>query len=209
MSNNTHKNTTIRQKQIIEAARTVVVKYGSENVTIKRIANEVGFSEAAIYRHFKSKRDVLTGLANYVIQELLQDLSKPERSSTDGLETIEIMLDNHIKAIEHRKGASFQVIAEILSFGDRKLSKKVYAGLEEYISRLEELINTAFPNKCAKSGSVDSNSAAFILFGMVQGLVNVWALSNYGFDLKDKYNELWGCFVNGILFDYNDSGSDH
>jgi len=49
------KETAVRQKEIISAARKLIVKYGSEHVTVKRMANEIGVSEAAIYRHFKSK----------------------------------------------------------------------------------------------------------------------------------------------------------
>ena len=39
----------IRQDQIIDAARKLVVKYGSEHVTVGKIAREVGISEGAIY----------------------------------------------------------------------------------------------------------------------------------------------------------------
>ena len=53
-------NPAVRQRQIIDAARRPVVKYGSEHVTVRRIAQEVGVTEVAIYRYLESKRDILS-----------------------------------------------------------------------------------------------------------------------------------------------------
>ncbi len=65
----------IRQDQIIDAARKLVVKHGSEHVTVGKIAKEVGISEGAIYRHFKSKGEVLSGLADQIADDLLTDIN--------------------------------------------------------------------------------------------------------------------------------------
>ena len=37
-----HENTAVRQRQIIAAARRLIVRYGSEHVTVRRIAKEIG-----------------------------------------------------------------------------------------------------------------------------------------------------------------------
>jgi hypothetical protein len=33
-----------------------------------------------------------------------------------------------------------------------------------------------------------------MLFGMTQGLANIWALSGYSFDLSEKYEALWSIY---------------
>jgi AcrR family transcriptional regulator len=182
-----HKSTLIRQKEIIEAARKVVIKYGSENVTIKEIARDVGITEGAIYRHFKSKREVLDGLADHVIKELVNDIPDSEISAVNDKTEVEQILKRHISRIEKGKGASFQVIAEIISFGDMRLNGKIYAGLEAYIARLKKLV-TPFSKGY---GDIEAEAASYILFGLIQGLVNIWTLSNYRFDLKEKYSKAW------------------
>ncbi len=70
------RNTEVRQKQIINAAREMIVKNGSEHVTIRRIARAVGISEAAIYRHFKSKADILYLLADHIEENLVGDIER-------------------------------------------------------------------------------------------------------------------------------------
>ena len=70
------KNTEVRQVQIINAAGSLIFKYGSEHLTVRRIAAEVGISEAAIYRHFKSKKSILSFLLSNIEESLLRDLSR-------------------------------------------------------------------------------------------------------------------------------------
>ena len=65
------QNTTVRKKQIMAAARKLIMRSGSEHVTVRNMAKEVGISQAAIYRHFKSKTEILSFLADSVADGLL------------------------------------------------------------------------------------------------------------------------------------------
>jgi AcrR family transcriptional regulator len=192
------QSSSIRQDQIIDAARKLVVKYGSEHVTVGRIAKEVGISEGAIYRHFKSKSDVLSGLADRIADDLLGDISNHMYAETGSLAYLETVLNNHLSEIQQRKGISFQVIAEIISFGDKKLNKKVSGVITNYIASLKHLLSEGI-----KAGEIkedtDTEAAALILFGMIQGMVNIWALSNYDFNLEEKYSKLWKVFREAIV----------
>jgi hypothetical protein len=37
-----------------------------------------------------------------------------------------------------------------------------------------------------------------MLFGMTQGLANIWALSGYSFNLTEKYEGLWSLYRQAI-----------
>src|SRR3990170_213485 len=104
-----YQDTLARQSQIVVAARKLIVKYGSEHVTIRRIAKEVGISEAAIYRHFKSKRDILFLLVDHIENELLSDFTTVGAEEHSALDVLDRMLKGHISAIEQRRGVSFQI----------------------------------------------------------------------------------------------------
>ncbi|MDN5362788.1 MAG: hypothetical protein PWP70_1835, partial [Moorella sp. (in: firmicutes)] len=45
----------VRQQQIIAAALDIIAKRGLANLTTAAIAQEVGFSEGAIFKHFPGK----------------------------------------------------------------------------------------------------------------------------------------------------------
>ena len=185
------RNTAVRQGQILNAARKVIVKYGSEHVTVKRIAKEVGISEAAVYRHFTSKRAILSSLADQIEELLLGDLeAEVAASGGTALETLDRVLRNHLSAVEQRRGISFLVIAEIISLGDKKLNGKMSDIISKYSNRIADLISQG-----VKAGEVrkdtDPEVAATVFFGTIQALVDSWHLSNYSFDLEDKYVHYW------------------
>jgi len=185
------RTTEFRQQQIIEAAAKLIFKYGSEHLTVKRIANEVKISEAAIYRHFTSKKSILSFLVSHIEEVLLKDIS-PEITGEEPvtLETIEKIIGNHFSAIDLRKGVSFQVIAEIISLGDRKLNKQASQAIANYISRLKELLTDGVRDGAVR-GDIDLEASATLLFALIQGLVNIWALSDGSFKLTEKYASLW------------------
>jgi AcrR family transcriptional regulator len=193
------KSRDVRQQQIIDVAGAMIFKYGSEHLTVRRIASEVGISEAAIYRHFKSKKSILSFLLTHIEESLLRDIS-PESAGTKPLtlDTIEKIIQTHFSKIGMRKGISFQVIAEIISLGDRKLNKQASQTINKYISRLKELLTEGVRNGAVRQ-DVDLEASAMLLFTLIQGLVNIWALSEDSFNLIDKFTSLWKIYREVII----------
>jgi AcrR family transcriptional regulator len=192
------ENTEVRQQQIVDAAAILIFKYGSEHLTVKRIAAEVGISEAAIYRHFKSKKSILSFLLRHIEEVLLSDIS-PEAVANESvtLDTIEKIIRNHFSMISMRKGISFQVIAEIISLGDRKLNKQASQTIDKYISRLKELLTDGVREGAVRQ-DIDLEASATLLFTLIQGLVNIWSLSDGSFTLIEKYTSLWQIYREAV-----------
>ena len=65
-----NKEFTERQIEIMEAAILRIDKFGIQELTIKNLASDLSLSEAALYRHFKSKNEILLGLLTYFILEM-------------------------------------------------------------------------------------------------------------------------------------------
>jgi len=191
------RSTAIRKQQIIDAARKLIIKKGSEHLTVRAMAKEVGLTEAAIYRHFKSKREILSFLMNHIMDTMLHDVERTAIENSPSLDTIDQALKQHLSEIEQRKGMSFQIIAEIISLGDKKLNKDVYEKLNVYIDRLKHLLSEGVRSGSVKE-DIDLGASALLLFGMIQGLANIWALSGYSFDLSEKYEALWAIYRQAI-----------
>ena len=185
-----HKTTTIRKDQIVNAAKRLIIKHGSEKLTVRAIANEVRLSEGALYRHFKSKRDILALLVDTIEADLLGDIKTNNIVGDSYSNILDTILKGHISAIKQRQGISFQVIAEIIGMGDKKLNKRVSEIIAKYIDELKDLLR-----KGVESGelrkNLDLDGTALLLFGMIQGLVNIWTLSNYEINLEDSYESSW------------------
>lgn len=192
------ENTQVRRRQIVSAARKLIVKYGSEHVTVRRLAKEIGVSEGAIYRHFQSKRDILSFLINDIEDTLIGDIESNYAKKLTSLETLGNIIADHMSSVEQRKGVSFQVIAEIISLGDKKLNKKISEVIDKYTNRIKMIMADGIKEGFIRS-DIDLESAAILFFGMIQGLVNIWALGQYNFNLQQKYQSVWNVFRESII----------
>ena len=190
------QSTVLRRKQIIETLRKIIIKYGSEHVTVRKLAKEIGVSGGAIYRHFKSKREVLVFLVDYIEENLIGDIEKayPIKNSLEVLEKISRDL---LSSIEQRKGVSFLVIAEIISLGDKRLNRRISEVLNGFLNHIKQIILEGI-----KAGEIrkdiDVDMAAMTFFGMLQGLVTIWSLSGFPSTLEIKNESMWNLFQEAI-----------
>ena len=76
---------TPRQKEIVEKAIEIIVEDGFKALTVKNLSEKMGFSEPALYRHFKGKNAVILAILEKIKTDMEQmisdiDTSKPARS---------------------------------------------------------------------------------------------------------------------------------
>ncbi len=192
--------TDVRRRQIVAAARRLIVTRGAEHVTVRRIAKEVGLSEAAIYRHFKNKKGVLRLLLDDVEQHLIDNVDAESGGGEASLDTLDAVLRHHLSGVEQRRGIRFQVIAEIVSLGDKSLNRRAMEMVDKYIGILRQMLAASAAAGRIRS-DVDLDAAATVLFCMIQGLANLWSLDNYGFDLMARYETLWAVFRESMITD--------
>ncbi len=69
-------STEVRQAQIIKAAWVLIPRIGSENVTVRKLANSIGVTEPAVYRHFKNKKELVDFCKNKNAKLIVVDVDK-------------------------------------------------------------------------------------------------------------------------------------
>jgi AcrR family transcriptional regulator len=174
----------------------LIIQYGSENVTVRRLAEAIGVTGGAIYRHFKSKKEILLFLVDHIEENLIGETEKRYLAQKP-LVFLEKILKDHLSSIEQRRGVSFLVIAEIISLGDRRLNRKIFEVLNKYLGLIKGIIS-----KGIESGEIredlNPDTAAKIFFGMIQGLVTIWYLGNYNFVLEEEKESMWDIFCEAV-----------
>ena len=73
------QSTRIRRRQIIDAARDLITSTGMESLTIDAIAEAVGMTEGAIYRHFVSKSAILSLLIDDIRGDSAEHITRRTR----------------------------------------------------------------------------------------------------------------------------------
>jgi AcrR family transcriptional regulator len=192
-----HESTRVRQKQIINAARNIIVKKGSEHLTVRRIAKEVGVTEGALYRHFNSKKEILSVLLEDMGESLISDLSGARDGNQKSLDSLQAILMSYVMKTQQRQGVPFQVIAEIISLGDVELNRQAYQFIQIFINRIKEIVSEGIEAGNIKP-DINPDTVSILLFGAIQGLVNIWTLSHYKIEFQQKYEDVWRIFSQAI-----------
>ncbi|MDD5772384.1 MAG: TetR/AcrR family transcriptional regulator [bacterium] len=180
-----------RQREIAECARRIIVTKGIERLTIREIAKDLNLTDGALYRHFKSKNEIIGLLIEDIENTLLNTIEKAAKKANNPLVKLMNIFLSHISYAEQRKGVTFIVINETLSLQDKLLRNKMSDIIQKYLKKIEEiLIDGVLSEKFRKN--IDTASASIAFFGMVQSLVTIWALSGYKYSLREKH--IQNCF---------------
>lgn len=128
---------TARQAEILERALELVQAQGLGNLTLKRVAERVGFTEAAIYRHFASKEELVFGLVDLLRPRLLGPISAiaSDRSLAAPVR-LERMVRHHVGLLRSTGGLPILLIAEGLASGDRRLIDRLGQVMRTYLALL-------------------------------------------------------------------------
>ena len=183
-----------RQRQIIDAARKIIATRGMEDLRIRDLAKEVGISEAAIYRHFLSKKDILLWLIDDIERTLLDTVDRAASEKSEPLESLENVLKAHLSYVEQRRGVSLIVISETLRLADKSLGKRMFEVVNRYLSRIEELLVQGV-ERGQISQEIDLSTAALTFFAIIHTTVTLWALSNSAFSLAQRHKPLWDSYL--------------
>ena len=187
---------TTRQQEIIDAARTIIFSRGIESLTVREIADELNITDGALYRHFRSKDEILSLLIEDIEETLLSTISAAVNKSDDPTTTLENIFLSHLHYAEKRKGVTFVVMA---SLKDKKLQKKMFGVINKYLKVVKRVLKQGIEQRKIRA-DINLESASVAFFGMVQGLVTLWGLSGYRYSLKkDRISGMFNTYKRGII----------
>ena len=192
-----HLGSGVRKTQIVQTARRIVADQGMASLTINGLAAAVGVSEGAIYRHFKSKDDILLALVSEIESNLVRIISDSARSEESSLDHLRRLLKRHFSSLERRNAVSFVVIAEAMCFADDRVKQAARQMVERYLETIAAILKEGAAKGEVDPG-VDVKAAAIMFFGMVQASVTLWAFSNRAHPLSQHSAALWGMLKEGI-----------
>lgn len=186
---------TDRQIEIIEAATRRIDRYGIQNLTIKNLAADIKVTEPALYRHFKSKNDILMSLLNYFIARMenrISSLSVNKQKSP--AENLIDLFNFQFKTFTERPAVVSVIFAENIFHFDEGLSIKVAQILDLMQGYVEQNILNG-QSKGDFNAEIQSSTLATILLGGIRLTVLKWKLSGNKTDLIQDGRAV----VNGVL----------
>lgn len=181
---------TARQIEIINASTELINQGGIQQLTTKALAEKMGFSEPAIYRHFKNKTDILSSVLNYFGMGLKTKMTELIEGDGKGIDKLKQIIDFQFEQFSNHPAIVMVIFAETSFQYEEKLSNAVYNILTNKKERVVSIIEQGQKDRSIRS-DVDPNQLASVFMGSMRFTILQWRLNNYSNDLKKNGKMLW------------------
>lgn len=186
---------TDRQIQIMEAATARIDRFGIQELTIKNLAADLNLSEAALYRHFKSKNDILTGILDYFILEMKQRIGGIiGQETSEPQDILRQIFNSQLNSFVQRPSIVSVIFSESIFQFNSELSQKVSEMMGIMQTSISKLVENGQKNQKINT-LINHDALTTIIMGSMRMVVLKWKLSGNKSQLvKDGLNVL-----NGLL----------
>ena len=157
-----------RVREILEAARRVMARYGMEGTTVDRVAEEAKVAKGTIYLYFLSKDELVHAAVLEGLREMVAETVRSDDPSKQPLERIRSLI-----LTQFRIQASNQDFLKTLIIGNSRIEIESQAGQDfmRVYARHLDFIGSVLQDAIDRGAirPIDSRFAAFMLGEMLTG----------------------------------------
>jgi|JI9StandDraft_2_1071091.scaffolds.fasta_scaffold01595_10 TetR/AcrR family fatty acid metabolism transcriptional regulator len=178
-----------RQLEIIEAAGEILTESGITGLTTKNLAAKMGFSESALYRHFKGKEEIVLTMLKYLAKDMDNRLTSSVLDIESPEEKLKAVFNNQFDFF--KKNPHFLVA--IFSDGLLEESKAINEAIMQIMATKKKHLLQIIQQGQKQQKFTDKLTAdelVHIIMGSFRLHMLQWRLSGFAFDLKLKGNKL-------------------
>lgn len=183
-------NLSKRQKQIIDVCINLIAQGGIQNLTTKHIAENVGVSEPALYRHFNCKLDILKAILQDFKYTSGKELLRINQSNENNLEKIKRIFLGRVETFSKKPELSTVIFSEEIFQNETVLSEEVLQIMNIHQQAIFKLLQEAQQQKSVKSDVPVEHLCIFVM-GSLRLLITRWRLAKFSFNIEENAQELW------------------
>ena len=177
-----------RQLEIIEVSGKILIEKGIKGLTTKTVASEMNFSESAIYRHFKSKEEILVALLSLLKQNMNKRLTseiKPQNTATENFKAVFTSQFNYFKKNPH-------FVVAVLSDGLLDESEEIKTIILQLMQNKMQLLGQILEQGKQTNEfntEISTEDLLPIILGSFRFQMLKWKLSNFQYDITTEGNK--------------------
>jgi len=186
----------VRQRRVLEAARSVLIERGYHDVNLDDVARRAGISKGALYLYFKDKEDIIVAVLNDVIDRLDERLKKIPRPNGKTVSTLEGMASELLGFVDENQDFLIQFSRE----KPDRCGPKAGKVLQERFGRSLDQVS-ARVKACMKEGTLrshDSSLGGLYFLSLVRMYMMQKILTQSKTPLRDHARALVDLFLNGL-----------
>lgn len=182
-----------RQKAILEATLSVVAREGLNGFTMKKVAAEVGVTDAALYKHFHEKTDIFEALAALFRERTLDALTEiAARPELSALKKLEAFVLDRARQFQEEPGLTVILFSEELFRSEPTIAALNLDTMERHAQLLRALVKEGQTEGSIRS-DLNPHHVVLLLTGPVRMLVENWR-SHPEDLLLDRIGQFWNTF---------------
>lgn len=197
---NLHRKNLPADKRRAVTVESVVELAGSQNpdkITTAAIAKHMHVTQGSLFRHFPNKEDIWRAVIEWIAEHLLARIERSAQGLDSPLEAMEAMFMSHIDFVAEHPGVPRIIFGELQQSELTPAKRMVQTLIKNYGQRLHSLIEQGKANG-ELSPSLDSEAAATLFIGTIQGLVMQSLLAGEVERIRDNAARVFNIYKRGI-----------
>lgn len=178
-----------RQLEIIEAAGEILTESGLAGLTTKNLATKMGFAESALYRHFKSKEDIIITMLQYLAADMDKRLTACVAGIDDPVEKLKAVFNNQFDFFQKHP----HFLVAVFSEGLLEESKQINAAIMQIMATKRKHLLPII-KQGQQEGIIEISASAEDIMHIIMGSFRLhmlqWRMTDFSFDVKKKGNKL-------------------
>ncbi len=162
-----------RKAEIISAALKLADQVGITGITTKRLAQEVGVVEGALYRHIKTKFDIFSMILDISTRLIDQKFKEIAARKLDPAEALRDFYIFSVDFLEDSPGIYLLLFSDALYVENKALLKQFRTFLLELKGRFEVLIRKGVRTEVFRP-DVDPQTFAILYLGVIHTSFTLW-----------------------------------
>ncbi|HHS93980.1 MAG TPA: TetR/AcrR family transcriptional regulator [Rhodobacterales bacterium] len=192
------KSASDRKAQIVETAIRLSAEIGPDRVTTQHLANEIGVTQPAIFRHFATKSDIWSAVGERISRDFTQLYTQPDDLGQDDPHSkLHRLVSAHLAHISLNPAIPAILSSRELQAENATLRKTFAALLNARHESIAGLIRSAQKSGLHRA-EMAAEDAAHLLTSAMHGLSMNWLLNNGAFDLAEEGGRMLGGLIDGF-----------
>lgn len=198
MTDRKRKSAPDRKAEIVATAIRLAADFGPDRVTTQHLADAVGVTQPAIFRHFKTKCEIWLAVCDHIVEEMEAVHSRAvEATGTDAHDSLKGLIGHHLGHIALQPAIPAILFSRELQVGNDTLRAKFASVLNQRREAIAELIRHA-QSAGQHSAHIVADDAAHLVVAALQGLSMRWLLEERSFDLAEEGSRVLGAMIDGF-----------
>ena len=159
-----------RRAVTVEAVIALAGKQNPSDITTAAIAQQMGLTQGALFRHFPNKDAILLAVMEWVAERLLGRVDKAIEAAPSPIAALEAAFMAHIDFVVKHPGVPRILFGELQREEVSPAKLVVRRLIRDYSSRLKRLVEDG-KARGELAADLDVDAATTLFIGSIQGLV--------------------------------------